>query len=418
MNHNEFIGELSQRLGVADKEVTLLAASVAEAVGQELQNGKKVAVSGFGLFEVQKRIEHIELDAVTRQRLLVPPQLLVSFHFRKSLADTACQCERQATLPAMAAQLARRHDIGVSDAEKFVELFFRLIEEGLRADDYVKVKGLGAFKMTTTGANASEQEDKDIVFVPDTPLRDNVNKPFSHFETVVLKEHTHFDDMEEPVADPLEDKEAGAEEPPAATGDEGRSDHLSKPAVLPVVEEERRAVAVQEEVQFVSGRHSRQLPWCLISAVLLAGVLLGGMAVWHLRPESRNAPSSAVPVAVTTVPRTGGASKDTAHLRPSVQPIVSLPELPAASTRTSRSGRTAKAPVSLSDAVRYDMSGTKTTHTLRKGENLAKLAQRYYGNRKLWPYLVKYNQKIIKDVDNVPVGLTLRIPELVPHTSE
>ena len=69
----------------------------------------------------------------------------------------------------------------------------------------------------------------------------------------------------------------------------------------------------------------------------------------------------------------------------------------------------------LTDAVRYGIKGTLATHILRRGESLARLAQKYYGNKRLWPYLARYNRKRISDVDNVPVGTVILIPELVPE---
>ena len=72
-----------------------------------------------------------------------------------------------------------------------------------------------------------------------------------------------------------------------------------------------------------------------------------------------------------------------------------------------------------------------TSHLLQPGDLLPRTPHRLsqdkpteYQMEFVWKklrYIYKFsydNQKIIKDVDNVPVGLTLRIPELVPHTSE
>ena len=38
-------------------------------------------------------------------------------------------------------------------------------------------------------------EDRCLSFMPDVSMRELVNKPFSHFETVLLNESAHFDDM-------------------------------------------------------------------------------------------------------------------------------------------------------------------------------------------------------------------------------
>ena len=102
--------------------------------------------------------------------------------------------EEELTLQDLIDLLVKRHDMERADADAFVKLFFSLIEEGLAADRYVKIKGLGTFKLI----------DTRITFSPDSAMKDLVNKPFSHFETVVLNDKTHFDDMpenESPISD-------------------------------------------------------------------------------------------------------------------------------------------------------------------------------------------------------------------------
>lgn len=113
---------------------------------------------------------------------------------------------------------AERQGMNKKDADWFVKEFFQLIEQGLENDQYVKIKGLGTFKLIgvdsresvniNTGERIQIQGHSKISFVPDAALRDIVNKPFSHFETVVLNENTILedtlidsseDDTEEPV---------------------------------------------------------------------------------------------------------------------------------------------------------------------------------------------------------------------------
>lgn len=65
-----------------------------------------------------------------------------------------------------------------------------------------------------------------------------------------------------------------------------------------------------------------------------------------------------------------------------------------------------------SDSVGYDIIGTETTYTLKEGETLTKVALRFYGTKALWPYLVKHNSDLIKNPDNVPSGVTIKIPKL------
>ena len=105
--------------------------------------------------------------------------------------------------------LAAKHSMTKKDAEAFVKEFFLLIEEALERDRSVKIKGLGTFKLVevesresvkvNTGERFQIEGYTKVSFVPDTSLRDIINKPFAHFETVVLNENTILEDT--PIAE-------------------------------------------------------------------------------------------------------------------------------------------------------------------------------------------------------------------------
>jgi nucleoid-associated protein YgaU len=58
--------------------------------------------------------------------------------------------------------------------------------------------------------------------------------------------------------------------------------------------------------------------------------------------------------------------------------------------------------------------GTKTTHTLKEGETLRIIAEKYYGNRNLSNYIAQHNADLISNPNLVPIGTKLKIPELKP----
>lgn len=115
--------------------------------------------------------------------------------------------------------LSEKHGMDKKDAEKFIKEFFLLIEEALEKDRSVKIKGLGTFKLVdvesresvkvNTGERFQIQGYTKVAFVPDTSLRDIINKPFAHFETVVLNENTVLEDT--PIAEAEEEGEEAGE---------------------------------------------------------------------------------------------------------------------------------------------------------------------------------------------------------------
>lgn len=106
----------------------------------------------------------------------------------------------------LSSSLSEKHGLNKTDAEKFVAALFEVINEGLESDKLVKVKGLGTFKIIGVAARKSvdvntgapiviEGRDK-ISFTPDATLRDEVNKPFSQFDTVVLNDGVDFSNID------------------------------------------------------------------------------------------------------------------------------------------------------------------------------------------------------------------------------
>ena len=66
--------------------------------------------------------------------------------------------------------------------------------------------------------------------------------------------------------------------------------------------------------------------------------------------------------------------------------------------------------ITLADTTDYVIDGTLITHELKNGETIIQLARKYYGDKRLWPYIVKYNW--MKDYNNVAIGQMINIPVL------
>lgn len=102
--------------------------------------------------------------------------------------------------------LMSKFNISEQESNNFIAEMFNLIEDALKTDKQVKVKGLGSFKLTTVNARESvdvntgeriviESREK-ISFSPDTSLSDLVNSPFAQFETVVLNDGVDFSEID------------------------------------------------------------------------------------------------------------------------------------------------------------------------------------------------------------------------------
>ena len=176
-------------------------------------------------------------------------------------------------LQLIADAVAKKHKITVKEAEKFVSAIFDVVNEGLKTDKLVKVKGLGTFKVqavkpresvnVNTGERVLIEGHEKVSFTPDATMKELVNKPFAQFETVVLNDGVDFADIEsksddeekaentdeivvsaEEIADSDEEKIETKEEITAEIIDEKPAEEVPQQAVeIPMV-----AVKAKEEI--------------------------------------------------------------------------------------------------------------------------------------------------------------------------
>lgn len=132
--------------------------------------------------------------------------------------------DKKLILQDLANALATRSKQPKSVVDSFTRAFFETIEEGLERDRFVKIKGWGTFKLTPMGEresiniNTGERfqigEHYKISFVPETKLKELINKPFSHFQTIILNDNVALADLDavNEVVEPVPDTEPSTTE--------------------------------------------------------------------------------------------------------------------------------------------------------------------------------------------------------------
>ena len=150
--------------------------------------------------------------------------------------------------------LTSKMGLEVAEAEAFITAMFKVVNEGLKEDKLVKIKGLGTFKLTKVSARESvdvntgeriviEGREK-ISFTPDNYMRDLVNSPFSQFETVVLSDGVDFSAIDEKYA--LD--ELGDESSLLLSNEESLEPIAEEPkSILSSIEEAKEALAQLNE---------------------------------------------------------------------------------------------------------------------------------------------------------------------------
>ncbi len=114
--------------------------------------------------------------------------------------------DKRATLQALLTAFAAKEGMPKRKAELFVRTFFDVIQEALVQDKFVKIKGFGTFKLVAVGDRESVDVNTGeriqitghakVTFIPDNSLKDLINRPFSHFQTVVINEGTDIAALE------------------------------------------------------------------------------------------------------------------------------------------------------------------------------------------------------------------------------
>ena len=87
MNNKEFTSELAERLGYTLKDTSELVTSLLSDMTRQLEEGNTISVQGFGTFEVKKKAERISINPASKQRMLVPPKLVLSYRPSNTLKD-------------------------------------------------------------------------------------------------------------------------------------------------------------------------------------------------------------------------------------------------------------------------------------------------------------------------------------------
>lgn len=87
MNKSELVYEVTNRLDVTRKEAEDVIDCFLDLIAENLANGDKVVLSGFGTFEIRNRVSRSGVNPRTGERIDIPCQKTSAFKVGKILKD-------------------------------------------------------------------------------------------------------------------------------------------------------------------------------------------------------------------------------------------------------------------------------------------------------------------------------------------
>lgn len=381
--------------------------------------------------------------------------------------------------------LAKKQGIAKKEAETFLRELIAVISESIESNDPVRIKDFGVFKLVKVNARKSVDVNTGeaieipahykLSFTLDKSLKEAINKPFAHFESVVLEDGVSFENVEseteediteEPddstdtgsieegiteyntVSEESEEKAIEANEIVEETSDpEIETEAEAESAITEAREEaeidteEENTVAnapgiIQEETvapfktpsastdiesMFYNHRKKskrrRFISLGFVILLILAAFAIGGYYFQELAAFLTGQP----PV---------DKSKKVVIVFDKKSPVDSLTQRQDSTQIKDVAQETKKEPQQETELPKAepkndeamiiaqpvkDSSKPLATETIRSGHTLRNIALEYYGHKSFWVYIYEENKAVIKNANNIALGTKLIIPAPVKY---
>ncbi len=89
MTKTELINSIADKANCTKKDADAALSATLAAITEALEKGEKVAITGFGTFEVRERGEKTCINPKTKEKMVCPPCKAPAFKAGKALKD-AC----------------------------------------------------------------------------------------------------------------------------------------------------------------------------------------------------------------------------------------------------------------------------------------------------------------------------------------
>ena len=298
--------------------------------------------------------------------------------------------------------IATQTNFTKKNSEEFLKEFVHVLQEYLEKDGFVKVKGLGTFKLVkneerksvnvTTGEAIIIPAHNKVSFIPDNAIKEAVNKPYAHLETITVD-----DDTKNSTIDAQPDNTVREEK---SIQDEAKNNSIPNNTVIQQEETSNNSKKTK--------KNKKKNPVAIVILLLLFHVAMAVSFYFYkteivsffqraVTIEENNLPQATIidnqlsPVSIvadTVVVVETDSMPDTTNIQQPDEIIATYtPELAQ------------NAPI-------------KEYITVNEGSRLTWIAYKAYGHKAFWVYIYDANRNQLKTPNDVKIGMELAIPEL------
>lgn len=377
--------------------------------------------------------------------------------------------------------LAKKQGIAKKEAETFLRELIAVISESIESYDPVRIKDFGVFKLVKVNARKSVDVNTGeaieipahykLSFNPDKSLKEAINRPFAHFESVILEDGVSFENMESETEEDIAEEEDDSTD--TVSIEEEITEYITIPEKSEIKATEANVIA--KEIPIPDTEAESAITEAKEEAEINSKEENAGESVSEI---TRN---KTVPVAAAAIPRSSSASTDIESMfynhrkkskrrrfislgfvillilaafaiggyyfqelaafltgQPPVDKskkvvIVFDKKSPADSLAQKQDStqiqgiaqetknepqQETKLPkaepkneeVKIAAQPVKDSSKPLATETIRSGHTLRNIALEYYGHKSFWVYIYEENKDVIKNANNIALGTKLIIP--------
>lgn len=331
-------------------------------------------------------------------------------------------------------------------SEDFLREFFALISERLEAQEIVKIKGLGTFRLTrveprrsvdvTTGEPMEISGHTKVVFTPSKELADAVNAPFEAFSTIEigddvdltelfneeeidLKSEEHGENADEFKFNPQEKHGLACSQAEETETDAGIPDAPDEEPEIGSEKENNQCEEIENDSETESSATTDEFEEdleeddaknrgfgkiLLISLAAVVIAIFASLAVWYVFAAD-NFHNFFDKYGLTTLTKKRTAyveDQDGANKITATEKTIAVIDTVADSIQDH--DQDSDVPTKPSDAVVYD--------TISTTRYLTTMARVHYGNFNFWPYIYQENQSFLGHPDRIRPGTPVVIPKL------